>query len=252
MINLPVLTIGVMTYKRPHYALPTLYGLREKLSYRGERHFVLLDGGSSQDELAMYQHVLRDEWLDSYHAPNLAAAHNILAGQSQGVGLAVLDDYELREMLEISNDIDFLVTHEAIGALRYSALGQWDHSIGGTIRAELLRHNAQLYWQLDKSESAAPHVNIMAAMLYHRRFWDAYGRIDESGSPMPGECELRGANLFHGNAGPTIAWPMRFGDTAPFVHIGYVRSEDYARRAGDAWGAIDVFDDATIGNVRVA
>lgn len=253
--NLPVLTIVVPTFRRPHYALPVLYGLRELLRYAGPRRFLVIDMGSPDDDLKMYRHALRntDTRIVRDPALNLAAAHNFAAGVGGDVWLVVLDDYELRKPVDISVDIDLLLRDNSIGALRYAPLNQWSHSLPhARLYAEMIEHQRELYYRMDKERTTSPHVALMAAMLYHRRYWDAYGDIPTNPKMMPGECELAGANLFREHAGPTIAWPMRFGDDSPFKHIGYCRSDDYTQRCGDGWGAIDVMDDTRIGNVRVA
>jgi hypothetical protein len=256
-VSLPTLTVCVMTYRRAHYALMTLYALRERLHYAGKRRFLVVDMGSETADLKMYQHALRNTQarIRSDASLNLASAYNMAATLGGDVWLTCLDDFELQKPIDVTPEVELLSAYPQIGQVRLAVLAGWSYSLPGvSVYGRMVRQSGYHYWTLDKQRSNAPHACIMAAELYHRRFWDVYGDIPADGNPMPGECELRGANRFTAKVGPTIAWPVRYGEgeTEPFRHIGYCRSEDYAERSGDAWGAIDVLDSPTIGNVRVA
>lgn len=255
-MTLPTLTICLMTFRRPHYALMALYALRERLKYAGKRRFLIVDGGSDDTDWEMYAHVLRNEVHRLVASDDLANGYNLAANYAtDSVWLTCLDDYELQKTIDITPEVELLQAAPQIGCVRLAVLSNWSYSLPGVVvHGRMVRQSLYHYWALDKERSTAPHACIMAVELYHRRFWDVYGDIPADGEPMPGECELRGANRFTAKVGPTIAWPVRYGEgeSEPFRHIGYVRSDDYAERSKDKWGAIDVCDDARVGNVRVA
>ena len=238
-MDLPELTIGVCTYKRPQYAMLTLNCMRSWLQYNGPKRFHIADGGSPQEELDYYKFILRDYQVSVSVTDNLADMINSIAHAAGELFFVCVDDFCLRRAIDITPDVGLLLEHEEIGCVRMARLAFWGAGHGPETSADLVTSSSQLHWwRYNKERTTDPYASSIGAHLYHRRFWDAYGDIPACPPNVPGQAELNGMARYNGHPGPTIAVPMRFGEdwgnyySEPFWHMGMWRTDEYAGTAG--------------------
>lgn len=247
-MELPTLTIAILTYKRPHYALLCLTALRDKLGYDGPKRFLISDGGSPEWHLDMYEYILKDEPHSVLvHGSNSFADMFRSVGENGGeVWITALDDFILEPYTNLTQDVRFLMQHEDIGHLRYANMNGWDVP-NQKCYAELRGLDYYHYWTLDKARCTMPYMWTLGWGMTHRRMWDAYGRYLQNTPPhMPGEMELEMNRSFYARPGPTIAVPLRvfeesdlkFAPQQVIRHIGMVRTDEYSGIEGvSRWGA---------------
>lgn len=237
-MTLPELTVCVLTYKRPWYAILTLQALIGKVNYAGEKRFLISDGGSPSEQLEIYKTLLAGHKHRIVVTDNLSSMVNACAASANEVWLVVLDDFIPHRAFDITPDVNMLMKYDEVGAVRMGRLAFWGHPPGeGRVKAEMLELGGLHWWKIDKDTTPDPYVCSINATLYHRRFWDAYGDIADVAPNMPGDAELRGAARFLGKKGPAIAIPMRFGEDCgewqePFWHFGMYRTDEYAAAGG--------------------
>lgn len=237
-MTLPVLTCCLVTYKRPWYAILTLYALISKINYAGEKRFVISDGGSPPEQLAIYRQILNGHTHRIIVSENMSRMVNVCAASADDVWLVVLDDFFPIRAIDLTPDVNMLLEYPAVGAVRMGRLAFWGHPPGtGTVKAQMIELGGLHWWQIEKQETNDPYICSLNATLYHRRFWDAYGDIPDVPANLPGDAELRGADRFNRRAGPTIAIPVRFGEDCgewqePFWHMGMYRTDEYAAAGG--------------------
>lgn len=236
--TLPVLTICICTYKRPHYGMLTINSLKQWLGYDGPRKFHISDGGSPQEHIDYYKKILDGENVTVEVTDNLADMVNSCARHGGEVWFVTLDDFCPRYRINITPDVRFLVANEDVGVVRMARLAFWGSGSGDPeTSADLMAHNGLHWWKLNKERSRDGYMCNIGTHLYHRRFWDAYGDIPSCDPKVPGQAELNGAARFNGHLGPTVAIPMRFGQDSPeyhepIWHLGTWRSDEYTESTG--------------------
>jgi hypothetical protein len=239
-VNWPELCIGVCTYKRPMYAALVLNVLNTGIHYYGPVRFHIADGGSPSEDIDVYKTILRDRNVSVEVTDNLADMCNSCARHGGDFWMTIMDDYLLRQPINVTPDVGLLMQDESIGVVRMSRLSFWGSGRGPETSGDLVTSDSCLHWwKLDKSRSKDPYMSSIGAHLYHRRFWDFYGDIPSCPPNIPGQAELNGNERFwrKGVNGPTVAIPMRFGEDSeerkePFWHIGTWRTDEYKSTAG--------------------
>lgn len=241
---LPILNICILTYKRPWYAILTLMRLVSHLTYGGKRRFFVIDGGSPEWHLQMYRQAAPYEDLQIIPATGDVGQMMNRTFEIPGeLFLVCLDDFMLERVLDITEDVAFLLKHSDVGHLRYGKMNSWDNT-ERKVYAELRQHNWFSYWVIDKSLSTADYLWTMGVSLMHRRMWESYGPLPKLSPHEPGETELELNRRFKQKDGPTVAVPMRIGQHASpsepdyFHHIGHVRTDEYTKdNPARRWGA---------------
>jgi len=239
-MSLPDLTIGVCTYKRPNCAIHCFEGFTSRFHYDGKIKFHIADGGSPQKDIDAYLTILKDYDVTIDVTDNLSSMMNSCARNSGDVFIITVDDFVINfnTVVDLSPDVRFLLAHPEVGKIRMGRLAFWS----GKNFAELYNWNGLQWWVFDKARSANPYMDTIGMSLYHRRFWDTYGDVPPCSPHMPGESELNMEERFRKKDGPTVAIPMRFGANGPhchepILHIGALRSDDYAEAGGSPWCA---------------
>lgn len=243
----PTLTCSILTFKRPWYALITLYAVLENLSYAGHIKYLIGDGGSPEWQLQMYRDVLtgRDYEILVESSGSVSNLMNAVVEKSGDVWVMMLDDFYPQVKMSLTLDVGFLLNSPDVGHLRYAALNHWDvskHRLKAELRGYLNFH----YWVLDKSGCQFHTMWPMGFSMMHRRMWDAYGPIGYIPPHQPGEVENLMNNQFRERSGPTVAIPMRLWEESdmsislrqPIAHVGHVRTDEYANLWHQRWGAV--------------
>lgn len=248
-MEVPDLTVSVLTYRRPHYAIQTLYGLMNNLGYEGKRRYIISDGGSDEADFEMYRTLLNEQAYPYAIIANGSGEFSTMLNNGvrsdAELTLMVLDDFVLRYHMDITKDVLFLLHNEDVGQLRYGRMNAWDVPTT-KVYAELRDETKTYYWVLDKERSTASYMWTLGFNLMHKRMWDAYGPLPATLPHRPGAVELEMTRRFKDNAGPTIAVPMRLGHASdmsiPLLevvdHVGSVRTPEYTEQARSRWGAI--------------
>lgn len=230
----PELTVGLCIYKRPYYTTVALMSLVQKLGYAGKVRFHLA-GVESESDLAIHRKILSHYEVTIETANNLSAMCNSIAHHAGDVWLTILDDYVLREPVDLTPDVKLLLNHSEIGCVRLACLSLWGSGGGNPeTNADLIELEGLHWWRIDKARTKDSYVSGIFCHLYHRRFWNDYGDIPLCSPENPGQAELNGAARFRAKNGSTIAIPMRFGENTPqhpepFWHFGMWHADAYAK-----------------------
>lgn len=242
----PPLTISILTFKRPWYTLVTLYAILNNIKYPGPIQYMIADNGSPEWNLEMYKQVLKDYPHQILVEPSGSVSNlmNAAVAQSGDIWIMALDDFYPTCEMEMSEDVEFLMTHPEVGHLRYANMNGWD-TPALHIYAELKVMHHQHYWCIDKSRSHPNSLWTMGFSMMHRRMWDAYGPIPYVEPHQPGKVENMLNSQFRNINGPTVAVPMRVWEQSGMKypihetinHIGHVRTDEYSSLWNQRWGA---------------
>lgn len=238
VMELPALTFGICTYKRPWYALMVIQSIIHQVGYAGQKRFHIADGGSSQEDLDYYTQMTKEYPTTVEVTNNLSDMVNSCARHGGDLWMVILDDFMPNRNFDLTPDARFLLTRPDIGSIRFGRLAFFGNGDKDTrIYAELLGYEGLHWWKLDKEKSDRHYMCTIGFHMYHRRFWDAYGDIPPCDPKVPGQAELFGNNRFQEKEGPEIAVPMRFGQDCgdwkePIWHMGVWRTDEYASTAG--------------------
>jgi len=241
-MSLPDLTVAILTYKRPWYAMLTLGALIQKLGYGGVKRYVVSDGGSPQEQLDAYAQVLAEtgaKW-EILVNDNMAQMVNGVAAVAGDLWFVTVDDFMPCRKVDITPDVRFILESEDVGMIRMGRLAFWEHGPDEQIWARLRHLGGLHWWVFDKERTDHPYICALNTSLYHRRFWDFYGDIPDEDVPpdMPGNAETEGVRRYNAMPeGPTVAVPMRFGEDCgdwqePIWHFGMYRTDEYAAAGG--------------------
>lgn len=239
MTDLPGLTMCVVGCRRPWYYALSLTALITKVHYDGPKRYLVSDGGSLPHEIDKINEILEPHQGRIEITSNLSAMMNKCAELGGSVWMTTLDDFVPRRAFDITPDVKFLLANPDVGAIRMGRLAHWEHDGQDHLVAELRMLGGLHWWVFDKQQTRHPYINCINTFLYHRRFWDAYGDIPEVPPDVPGEAEVRAAELFNAKPeGPRIAIPMRFGQDGgehfqePIWQLPSWRTDAYAASGG--------------------
>jgi len=238
-MELPELTCCILTFQRPWYGILTLDALINKVHYDGQKKFLIVDGGSPQEQLDAMEFRVRGQKYEMVIRDNLSDMINACAARGGDVWLTTLDDFIPNRHFNITPDVRFLLDYPQVGAVRMGRLAYWGHPPGkSAVRGELFENGGLHWWRLNLAETTDSYTCTIGTHVYHRRFWDWYGDISPCPPDIPGQAELNGITRFRARpGGPTIAIPMRFGEDCgeskePIWHYGLWRSDPYAKSGG--------------------
>lgn len=241
-MELPPLTIGVCTYKRPWYAVLTIQALIGMVGYAGPKRFHIADGGSPDEDLRYYKELTKDFPTTVEVTNNLSDMVNSCARHGGDLWLTVLDDFMPQRVIDLTPDATMLMNRSEIGCVRMGRLAFWGNGDKDIeITADLVMSEGLHWWRLNKELSAKSYMCTIGFHLYHRRFWDVYGDIPACDPKWPGQAELLGNERYQKKTGgPTIAVPMRFGQDClewkePIWHMGVWRTDEYKEVAKSRW-----------------
>jgi len=243
-MDLPTLTFGICTYKRPWYACMTIQMLIGLVGYGGPKRFHIADGGSPQEDIDYYLKLTKDFPTSVEVTNNLSDMVNSCARHGGDLWLTVLDDFMPNHPMDMTPDAVMLLKHPEIGCVRMARLAFWangpDESGTVGVYADLINCGGLHWWRLDKARSSTAYMSTIGFHMYHRRFWDAYGDIQACAPNNPGHAELLGNERYYKHDGPTIAIPLRFGEDCleqkePIWHLGVWRTDEYKETAGSRW-----------------
>ncbi len=245
-MSLPTLTLAMMTYKRVWYGLQTLSYMVQHLQYDGDIRFLIVDGGSEQRDLDMYEYIVKDYPHEIVVVPSSDVADmlNQVANHGGDVWLTALDDFVPMQIMNLTHDVEFLLENPDVGHLRYGSMNGWDVP-AQKVYAELRNIYRVHYWVFDKARTTSGTMWTMGFSMTHRRMWDAYCPLAMVGAHQPGYAENQLNRMFTTKDGPTIAIPMRIGQESdmkipvyqPIAHIGFVRTDEYTQMWNQRWGA---------------
>lgn len=243
-MDLPPLTFGICTYKRPWYACMTIQMLIGLVGYAGPKRFHIADGGSSEEELRYYKELTKEFPTTVEVTDNLSDMVNSCARNGGDLWMVILDDFMPIHAIDITPDAVMLLKHPEIGCVRMGRLAFWGNGENENgefnIYADLIGSGGLHWWRMDKDKSEKAYMCTIGFNMYHRRFWDAYGDIKPCDPKVPGQAELFGNERYYQHSGPTIATPMRFGEDSleqkePIWHMGIWKTDEYSSSAGTRW-----------------
>lgn len=247
---LPTLTCIALSYKRPHYCIPTLQAFLNNVRYDGEIKYAVVDGGSEPWMLDMFRTIFRNAGkpLTIVNSGNISQMVNASAEIGGEVWLTALDDFTLEMQVDVTNDVKFLLEHSDVGHIRMGRLAFYDAPPAKYVADLRFLGRAAHAWVLDKRRcELVTYAWTLGFGITHRRMWDAYGPVRDVG--MTG-IELVMNEQFRAKPdGPTVAIPIRFGADGglmqmvrePVRHWGFVRTDEYTAEIGGGekrWGAV--------------
>jgi len=222
---LPPLTIVMTTWmpegpvgeSRRSSAAAALLSWRLHLQYDGELRLHIADDGSPVEDLVRAVGARPN----SFWPTSLSRQQRRGVGASLNAGLRAawnasplaayfVDDWGLRELLDITPWASLLMEDESVGCVR---LGPPHPGLTGTV--EMSPSGWGL--RLDPHHYAFGH----RPALYHKRFFDAYGYFEEGTSAL--ECERWYAEHFAKERTSTdlLRWPdIVYALSYPWVHLG--------------------------------
>lgn len=195
MPELPLVTIGVITYNRPEEIKATVAALAEHLIYPRERlRWVIADDSSPGDYLKKLSRLKLFKDLDVGFISTAANsgwganANNLLDELNTPYLFMVEDDYVLTQPIDLRVGVALLENKPHLGYLHYYGTAGEPvilHQFEAEIGAELPEYRDGMSWpgkltylQLD-GHSPSPYLYSNRPHLVHRRFHDYYGRYDE-------------------------------------------------------------------------
>lgn len=194
MVNLPPVTIGLITYKRPYELIRTLDGLRAHLTYRGELRWLVSDDNTpSSPDRAKRNKILKSYGVDLIITERNsgwgANANFLMQHIDTDYTFFIEDDYVLTRPLDLSLGVALLEEKKHLGMLRYRGTAgdvpvfhQFEADISAYVpdwREGVSPVSGKLtYLQFDGG-SPTLYIYSHGAHLKHRRFHDYYGLYPE-------------------------------------------------------------------------
>lgn len=221
-MNLPTITIILLTYRRTDYALRTIAAARQHLRYAGELRWYVADDGSEPAHVDTVMAAAAP--LYGWHTVRRGYGGNANAAWREADGLGPLslwleDDWVLRAPLDLTPYARLLLERDEVGLVRLGILNL-------DVRGRTWGHDGRLYWTLDHT----PHhdgtpVFTGHPSLRHTRYRDVYGWYPEG--LTPGDTELSYAYQYRIGppSGPAIVWPASYPEWGLFDHIGEIKTE---------------------------
>jgi len=155
----------------------------ENLRYDGRIFLHIADDGSHDlDSFEVLGEIWNKDWLLTQQ-DRCGVGASLNAGFTRAferslLAFYIVDDWELKQPLDISPWVQLLLTNESIGVVR---LGIAHPDLTGVVRH--CPETGEYYLLLDRHHYAFAH----RPALYHKRFIDAYGPFEENVNAF--ECE---------------------------------------------------------------
>jgi len=228
-VEVPRLSICLLTYNRLEYAMTTLRSTLTNIEYSGPLLVHIADDGSSPEyrkallDLAASFHFVEGVSVSNSERGGYGANYN-LAMQSvhshAGIILPLEDDWQLLKPLNLDELVQPFFEADWLGCIRLGYLGYTQPLVG-----EIQSIAGQMFLVLNP-DSAEPHVWAGHPRLETRRYQREVGPWPVGLDPGTTEFEV----AHRRNARQGVAWPLDIGvcgsqrDSSLFAHIGAVRA----------------------------
>jgi hypothetical protein len=244
MTEWPRVWLLFTTFKRTELALRSISLIKEHLQYPNLHWHVCdessgeTDDGTGRDHIEVLMTALGGN--ASYHImPTPPGEFNLGGNVNQGTRLGLeqgveqffitCDDDAPLECWDMRPYVDLLDTHQEVGAVRTVHLSEGTGVLIKDTRSQRL--DGQLFmwgraireWSLrNPYGQTQSYLNTFDMILYHRRFFDAYGFFPEH--EHPGLTETHFCGQYNesplGEDGPQVWVPLSKGPGSPWYHIG--------------------------------
>jgi glycosyltransferase involved in cell wall biosynthesis len=230
-MELPKISIGLVTYKRTAEALRTVQSTIENLGYPKElRSWFVADDGSPVEHLKAIIGLLSDneENILGYHNQRMRHegqedTHNAGLGWNKCLGLChqhsdfvlfLEDDWELDEPLDLVPYVRLLQEREDVGicSFRILSVGADVHTVG---------HDGRIYLKYLRTTQYAFSGN---PYLRHARYTKRYGWFAEDRNPGLMELHQDDQYRLAVDSAPEIWRPVSISQWGAFKHIGTDKS----------------------------
>lgn len=239
MSNLPIVAIGVVTYKRTEMALRTILSTIENLQYPKDRRvWYIADDGSGGNHMSSILDLLNlhgekiiGHHTDRWRHPGQENTHHAGIGWNKCLGIChqasdfvlwLEDDWELEKPFNLVPYVKLLQEREDVGmcSFRILSTGADVHTVGHTIEG----YGGQIYLQYDRTTQYAYSGN---PSLRHARYTKRYGVFAEDRNP--GLIELHQDDQYRLAVGedhesPRIWRPVDISVWGAWSHIGNLKS----------------------------
>lgn len=225
MMNLPIVTVMLITYKRTDYAVRTVLGIQKHLRYPNLMWHIADDGSQPEHVRAITNVMTTQHPVSISNAERRGAGHSMNLGQARAWNngdfiLWMEDDWELQEDFDLVPLVRALQERQDIGTIRLAY-------ISPPLQGTLISAADNLYWKLHRSPECL-YTYSGQPQLRHRRFFDAYGP-HQTGLGA-GDTEIHMCwTVIHHPDGPDVAIPAWTGIWGPFKHIGTVSIKNEER-----------------------
>jgi len=251
MMDWPLVYLLFVTYKRTEISLRMIELIKKNVLYPNLHWHICDDGSGEADDGTHRWHVgvLAEAiggdvtWHEMNTPPgefNLGGCTNvgiqigIRAGAEQF--LIVCDDDAPIEPWDMRPYADLMDTHPEVGAVRVVHLSEGMGILIKDTHSERL--DGQLFmwgrairdWSFNNPfGQTQAYLNTYDMILYHKRFFDAYGWMPEN--EYPGLTEVHFCAQYNqsplGEDGPQIWVPLSKGPGSPWWHIGKGQRANY-------------------------
>lgn len=216
MIDWPMVTCVLTTYKRTELARRTIVGVHKHLVYPHNRlRWHIADDGSDEGHVQALVEAIPDTvpvTLSNAKRKGVRKSMNMAIDVCYNFSnyfLWLEDDWELEEPFDLRPCVILLgETHLNVGMVRLGYL-----SLG--VEGEVISSAGMLWWRLYKGHQ---YTFSGHAALRNKAFIDSYHPYREG--LRPGETEIEMCTKFNRLSGPDIAYPAYVGIWGPFKHIG--------------------------------
>lgn len=178
-MNMPPITISIITYDRPVEVKRTIQALRDHLKYSGLLHWHLADDGSPSgyipDIKAAFPDIEFTVTVTHRKGWGINANTAIRSIASDYIFFCE-DDYVARRDINLTHGILLMEKDTNIGLVRYDGLA------GHTLNLELREYKQNgIRFDYLNIEHDSPHLNVYSHRphLKHKRFHEAYGTYPE-------------------------------------------------------------------------
>jgi glycosyltransferase involved in cell wall biosynthesis len=242
MTDLPRITVGVLTYKRPDIIRQTFAGLRNHLNYTSpyDIDWIIADdcsGGNYERELKSIIRTVPGvgniRVISTERNSGIGANYNnLLRHIETDIALILEDDWLLTQPLDLRPAVALLALNEAIGCVKVRSSAGLPNlyaqnltNISEMLPAYQDRANTsgELTWLHMLPQSPNLYVWSTGINLVHRRWWQRYGDM-QVGLPI-GACEEEYCHRYKDVATKDANAPklVTLPDYLPayFKHIGY-------------------------------
>lgn len=237
----PPVWVLIATYKRTEVSLRAIENNLKFLDYPNLHYHIADDGSGETDDGTHRWHVgvLAEAiggdvtWheMDTPEGQfntggNINRGIEIAQQNGCSIYLVICDDDMLVEPWDIRPHVDLLDTHPAVGALRCAHLSEGQ---GVLIQSFVTERVQKRYlwgriirdWSINNPWETQTYLAIFDTIIFHQRFFDAYGKMVEHQHPGITECELCKAYNYSplGEDGPQVMLPLGPNPGSPWKHI---------------------------------
>jgi glycosyltransferase involved in cell wall biosynthesis len=251
----PPVWLLIATFKRTEIAIKSIASIKKHLIYPNLHWHICDDGSRETDDDTNRWHVgvLAEAiggdvtWneMDTPHGKfNLGGATNgglrVAMEAGCNIYLIICDDDALGEPWDIRPWVDLLDSYDNMGAFRCAHLSEGlgvmiDSYVAPRLDKRFVVGRTVRDWSIKNPWKPQCYINIYDTIIYHRRFFNAYGMFPEHlhpGLTETGFC----AQYSHsplGENGPAVFIPLGNAPGSPWVHIGKGYGSHYYKMLKD-------------------